>query len=81
MVRLKTRYAGPRGCFKPGDMLNLPEDLEQALVDGKYAERVEEKKKPKEKKVEEVKVERAVVEAPETATAPPARRRRKSTEE
>lgn len=74
MVKMRTRYAGPRGCFRPGEIVSLPEDVEKSLVDGRYAEYTE---APKIKKPEPEKVERAVIGEPEQATAPPQRRRRK----
>lgn len=77
MVKMLTRYAGPKGSFNPGELASFTEETEDALVKGKYAERVE-IEKPKEPKP--VIVERATLEAPETATAPPARRRRKTEE-
>ena len=77
MVKMVTRYAGPRGSFNPGELASFPAEIEDALVEGKYAERVE-IERPKEPKP--VIVERATLEAPETATAPPARRRRKTEE-
>jgi hypothetical protein len=74
MVMMRTMYAGPRGCYRPGEIVSFPEDMEKDLVDGRYAEYVEETviAKP-----EPVKVERAVIGEPEQATAPPQRRRRK----
>ena len=36
-IRLKTRYAGPRGCFEPDSVLDLPPAEARALVEGGYA--------------------------------------------
>jgi hypothetical protein len=36
-IKLKTRYAGPRGCFEPDTVLDLPPADAKLLVDGGYA--------------------------------------------
>ena len=79
MIKMKTRAAGPRGVFLPGAVTDEfgPEE-EKQLIDGGYAERI---RKPRAPKVEEKKVaepETATIAAPEKATAPPSRRRKKA---
>ena len=36
-IKLLAQYAGPRGVFNPGDVLDLPDVEAQALVQGRYA--------------------------------------------
>lgn len=36
-IKLKTRYAGPRGCFEPDTVLDLPPADAKNLLDGGYA--------------------------------------------
>ena len=80
MIRFKTRYGGPRGNFRPGEVKSLSEKEEAALIRGGFAEAVEEEKEPKPEKKKIERPETATVSAPEQATAPPTRRRRKTEE-
>jgi hypothetical protein len=37
LITMRTTYAGPRGNGRPGDVLNLPDEEAQQLIDGGYA--------------------------------------------
>lgn len=39
-VKLLNIYASPRGCFAPGDVLDLPRHEAAELIAGRYAELV-----------------------------------------
>lgn len=70
MMRIKmlTIEAGPKGIWHPGDERTVPDDVGQALIDGRYAVRVV-RRVPAD-------VETADLDAPENASASPMRRRR-----
>lgn len=77
-VRLIAIYAGPRGAFAPGTVLDLPDAEAAALVRGGYAALVveEEVEAPPRRESEESPVELAVLPDPEeTAVTRPGRRR------
>lgn len=39
MIRMKTQYAGPAGCFSPGQIVaDFSKAEEKQLIDGGYAE-------------------------------------------
>lgn len=40
-VRMKTRAAGPDGCWSPGSEHEVPGYHGQAMIDGGYAERID----------------------------------------
>lgn len=54
LVKLKVLSASPSGVFRPGSVADLPETVAMGLVEGGYAEIVDEAKKqmPKKKEVE-----------------------------
>jgi len=37
-VRMLTTYAGPKGNFKPGDVVDVENDEAKALIEGRHAE-------------------------------------------
>lgn len=47
-VRMKSLYAGPLGCFQPGDTTRLEDNEADALIDGKYAVEVTAKENSRE---------------------------------
>ena len=71
-VKLRCTLAGPdvKGAV-PGTVVDLPEWWARSLIANDQADPVDH---------EPIEAERAVAEAPEMATAPPARRRRKGGE-
>ena len=46
VVRMRTRYAGPRGNAGPGETIDIPRTEAQALIDGRYAVRADGEKPP-----------------------------------
>lgn len=39
-IKLRTRYAGPRGCFEPEQVIDLPNNEAADLINGGYATEV-----------------------------------------
>ena len=66
-VKMKTTYAGPAGTAGAGQTIDLDKDDAYALIEGGYAEQVEEDK-PKAKR--KTKAKKSKPAKSETATAP-----------
>jgi hypothetical protein len=60
-IKLKTIMAGPGGCFDPGQIISVEDDLAYSLIAGGYAEYVDQA---------EQKYETAAIEPQEKAVLP-----------
>ena len=77
-IQLKAQYAGPRGVFAPGAVIDVPEAEANALIGGGYAVAVQEAAPAPVAVLVPVAVETAEAPAAETAEAPrPQRKSRK----
>jgi len=66
-IKMRTLYAGPRGTYSPGAIIDMNEADAKPLIDGGYAERVD--------APVPAKAERAEAPAGETTEQPTASRR------
>jgi len=66
-VKLLTTMAGPGGCYHPGDVVSLPAEKAEILINGGYAEAVK-----------LTAIETAAVETPEKAVLPKAQSKRRA---
>lgn len=64
-IRMKSIYAGPRGSFSPGQVADLDQASAYALIEGGFAEQID----------EPATVEEATATGRETATAPAQRKK------
>jgi hypothetical protein len=71
-IRLLTLSAGPGGVIQPGQVVDLPEAMGQALVDGGFAVRVGVQTPPVKSAPES-----AAIQPAENAARPPAKKRQK----
>lgn len=70
-LKLRTLFAGPVGCYQPGTVVEFSPEVAEQLLAGGYADRVDGAGAPVVETAE-------APTAPEIATAPAARRVRKS---
>lgn len=72
-IQMITRLAGPVGVLEPGSVVDVPIEMAKQLVDGGYAEYIEEASTPVPSASGGAEVEEAAVKPPEQAV-----KRRKS---